>query len=692
MVSQPIETKRTYCRICMVNCGLVLEIAGEQIIKVRGDRDHPLTRGYTCPKGRATGQVHHLPGAITRPMMRKNDELVEVSWDEALNDIATKLRRIIDQHGPNAVGMYFGSGLGIDSSGYAMEEAFYNALGTPPKFSPLTNDGSAKVMMAGAMAKFYGLNPKTDYDNVEMLIYVGTNPMVSHAHNTGMFNPAIWIRSAAKRGEVWTIDPVRTETAKWSTRHIAAYPGKDYAILAWLTREIIDGGPLEPKQPMKGLQELRAALEGYDRAKAAQIAGVTEQELEDLLAAIRRRRRVSVETGTGITMSSGGNMTQWFAWLIMILTGSMNQKGGTWFHPGALVPFEKFELPLLESAFTPGSNVRPDVKGICGDWPCAVLPLEIEAGNIRAFFNFGGSLLRSFPDTNALRAALPKLALHVNTEIVHNELTPLCTHVLPTKGPMERAEFNRWDTLNWNVSLQYSPPLVQPLGERRSAWWVLSQFMKRAGLPVPAHVPDDDRQPGVDEFMLSKLMETARCSFEELKEKRYVEFPLEFPAAWVDKHFERIGGWQLVPPELLGQWNEMRAADELALGKPKPLCYSPRRQRRKFNAQLSFLGEPANILLHPETAAARGIADGQRVRVFNKSGEIFLTAKVDPGMRKGVGSIPHGHLDGNVNYLTSTDDMDRLGGMAFYSGVPIEMEPAHAQPLGIKDLAADGLT
>lgn len=676
--SQPVVTKRTYCRICMVNCGLELDVAGEQILKVRGDHNHPLTRGYTCPKGRATGQVHHLPDAITRPMMRKNGELVEVSWDEALDDIAAKLRRTIDEHGPKAVGMYFGSGLGIDSSGYVMMEAFYNALGTPPKFSPLTNDGTAKVMMAGAMTRFYGFNPKTDYDNCEMLIYVGTNPMVSHAHNTGMFNPATWIRAVAKRGEVWTIDPVRTESAKFSTRHVAAYPGKDYAILAWLTREIIDGGPFNPRQPIDGLEQLRAALQGYDRAKAADIAGVAEQELEDLLAAIRRKKIVSIETGTGITMSSGCNLTQWFAWLIMILTGSMNQKGGTWFHPGALFPFEKFELPLLDSAFTPGSNVRPDVKGICGDWPCAVLPLEIEAGNIRSFFNFGGSLLRSFPDTNALRAALPKLELNVNTEIVHNELTPLCTHILPTKGPMERPEFNRWDTLNWNVSLQYSPPLVKPQGERRSAWWVLSQFMKRAGLPVPAHVPDDDRQEGVDDFMLSKLVENARCSFAELKEKRYVEFPLEFPAAWVDKHFERIGGWKLVPPEILGQWHEMRAADEAALGKPKPMCYSSRRQRKKFNAQLSFLGEPADILLHPDTAAARGIVNGQKVRVFNKSGEIFLTAKVDPGMRKGVGSIPHGHLEGNVNFLTSTADMDRLGGMAFYSGVPIEVEPAGA--------------
>jgi anaerobic selenocysteine-containing dehydrogenase len=674
---QSVETKRTYCRICMVNCGIVLDVAGDQILKVRGDRDHPLTKGYTCPKGRATGQVHHLAGAITRPMMRKDGALVPVSWDEALDDIAAKLRKIIDTYGPHAVGMYFGSGLGIDSSGYAMEEALYNALGGPPKFTPLTNDGTAKVMVAGAMGGFYGLNPKTDYDNVEMLIYVGTNPMVSHAHNTGMFNPAVWIRAAARRGEVWTIDPVFTETAGWSTRHIAAYPGKDYAILAWLTREIIDDGPLDPKQPIKGLDELRAALEGYDRAKAAEIAGVTEQELTDLLAAVRRKGRVAVETGTGITMSAGCNMTQWFAWLIMILTGAMNQKGGAWFHPGFINQFEKFELPVLDSAFTPGPTTRPDVKGIIGDWPCAVLPNEIEAGNIRAFFNFGGQMLRSFPDTTALSAALKKLELNVDTEIVENETSALSTHILPTKGPLERPEFTRWDTLAWNVSVQYSPPLVKPLGERRSAWWAISQFMTRAGLPVPDHVPEDDSQQGADDFMLGKLMENGRCSFEELRAKRYVEFPLEFPAPWVDKYFERIGGWRLAPAELLEQWAEMRRADEAALGQPKPLCYSSRRQRRKFNAQLSFLGEPADIILHPDTAAAHGIVDGQKVRVHNKSGEIILVAKVDPKMRKGVASIPHGHEHANVNNLTSTEDVDPLGGMALYSGVPIAMEPVN---------------
>jgi anaerobic selenocysteine-containing dehydrogenase len=691
LVRLPVETKRTYCKVCMTHCGLVADVVGDQIVRIRGDKEHPLTKGYTCPKGRAVGRLHHDEHAITRPMMRKNGTLVEVEWDEALDDIAAKLRRIVDAHGPQAVGINFGSGLGLDASGYAMEEAFYRALGTPPKFSPLTIDSAYELALICSGAVLGG--GKVDYDNVELVIYIGINPMVSHGDNNGMWDPATWLRSITKRGgEIWTIDPVRTATANLSTGHLAPYPGKDYAILAWLVRELIDHGPCTPRFPVHGLEEVRAALVGYDRAQAAEIASVTEQDLEDLLDAIRRKGRVAIETGTGIGMSTGANMTAWFSALIVTLTGSDNQVGGMWSHPGFFYPAEQIEArkqarvegaaaPSMHVRFLPGSNVRPDVKAVIGpgggpEWPCAVLPLEIEAGNIRAFFNFGGSILRSFPNTNALKTALPKLDLHVDVEIIHNELTPLCTHVLPTKDGVERPEISRWDILRWNVSMEYSAPLVEPMGERRSAWWVISQIMKRSGMPVPDYVLDDDRAAGADDFMLSQLFTPmARCSFDELKEQRYVEFPMPLPAPWVDHRLERIGGYQSSPPDLLEQWHEKRAEDEAALGTPKPLVYSPRRQFKKFNAQLDFMGEPADVILNPKTAAERGIEHGQQVRVHNKNGEIVLTAKVDPTVRQGVCSISHGHADGNVNFLTSTDDVDRLTGMAHYSGVPIEIEP-----------------
>lgn len=696
-VDVPVETKHTYCKVCMTHCGLVAEVAGDQIVKVRGDKDHPLTNGYTCPKGRAVGAFHHQPNAITRPLMRKDGALAEVGWDEALDDVAAKLRTIIDTYGPDSVAINFGSGLGLDASGYAMEEAFYNALrtlpgsnGAPPKFSPITIDSAYGGALMCSGVRLGG--GKTDYDNVELLIYVGINPMVSHGDNNGMWDPATWLRSITERGgEIWTIDPVRTATANLSTGHIQPYPGKDYAILAWVVRELIAEGPCTPRFPIEGLDELRAALEGYDRAKAAEIAGVPEQDLVDLLAAIRRKGRVAIETGTGIGMSTGANLTAWMCGLIVTLTGSDNQIGGTKNHRGFFHPMEKIEeranagggtaAPKYRLAFSSASKVRPDVKAVVGpgggpDWPCAVLPLEIEAGNIRALFNFGGSLLRSFPDTNRLKAALPKLELHVDTAIHQSERVGLCTHVLPTKDTVERPEITRWDMLRWNLSMEYSAPLVKPMGERRSAWWVISQFMSRADLPVPDHVLDDDRVEGADDFMLSQLFSPmARCTFEELKAKRYVEFPQEHPDPLYDKRLERAGGYKVVADELLEQWSRHRDADEAALGKPKPLVYSSRRQFKQMNDTMTFLSESHNVILHPDTAAEHGIEDGQKVRVYNERGEIFLTAKLERTMRKGVCSISHTHpAEGNVNFLTSADDVDLLTGMAHYSGVPIEIE------------------
>ncbi len=195
---------RTHCKICTNQCGVVVDVEGDQIVKVRGDFDHPLSKGYTCPKGRALAGYHHNPQAITQPMMRIDGRLTPVSWDACLDDLAARLRTVIDRHGANAVGFYFGSGLGMDASGYRLADTFYKAMtgegGAPPKFSPLTIDGTAKVLVACLVGGFPGLGPRTDDANVDMLLYVGSNPMVSHGHNTGMFNPAGPIRLSSTLG------------------------------------------------------------------------------------------------------------------------------------------------------------------------------------------------------------------------------------------------------------------------------------------------------------------------------------------------------------------------------------------------------------------------------------------------------------------------------------------------------------
>jgi anaerobic selenocysteine-containing dehydrogenase len=430
------------------------------------------------------------------------------------------------------------------------------------------------------------------------------------------------------------------------------------------------------------VESLSAAVEPFDAARAAQISGVSAAELGDLLASVRKAGRLAVETGTGVTMSEGANLTQWFAWVLMILTDSMNRPGGTWFHPGFNAPMDAAPLPIITEPFGPGPTSRPELPSFVGDWPCAALPDEINAGNIRAFVNLGGSMIRSFPDANVLAAALKKLEAFVTFEIIENETTALSTHVMPTKGQLERPDFALWDFLSPRVDGQYAPASIGAIGDRRAAWGMLSELIRRMGYEPPAGLPQDDRAPGADDAVLATLMPYARCSFEELAQQRYVEVAApELPAAWVDDHIARLGGWRLAPQVLVEQLAAVSRVHLAAGEGPAPLRLIPRRQRRHVNAQLLFLGDVSDVLLNPEDAAALGVGDGQLVTVRTEAGEIRAKARLDAKVRTGVVSIPHGHVDANVNLLTSIRQVDPVTGMARYSGVPVSVEPVSVGPV-----------
>src|SRR5262249_46912790 len=161
-------------------------------------------------------------------------------------------------------------------------------------------------------------------------IYIGINPMISHGHTVAMPNPAPTIKATAARGEVWVIDPRQSETAGFASHHMAPLPGTDYAILAYLVRDLLrEGADAEVLAGrVADAEALRAAVAPFDAQRAARISGVSTDQLAALLASVRKAGRLAVETGTGVTMSEGANLTQWLAWALMILTDSMNRPGG----------------------------------------------------------------------------------------------------------------------------------------------------------------------------------------------------------------------------------------------------------------------------------------------------------------------------------------------------------------------------
>jgi anaerobic selenocysteine-containing dehydrogenase len=193
---------------------------------------------------------------------------------------------------------------------------------------------------------------------------------------------------------------------------------------------------------------------------------------------------------------------------------------------------------------------------------------------------------------------------------------------------------------------------------------VLAELGRRLG----HELVDTSDAAATDEARLAAVTAGARCTFDELVAAGWVEKSYELPGRWVEQHLARLGGWRLAPPLLVDQLATL--SEERA-----PLVLVPRRQARHLNSQLDFLGEQVEVVVHPDDARAAGLTDGQGVVVRSAQGTLVGVAKIDPSIRAGAVSVPHGHQAANVNSLTSKDDIDRTTGMAHYSGVPVSLHP-----------------
>ncbi len=163
MAANGARTVRSFCRICTAACGIFVDVSGDEVVRVRGDSDHPFSHGYTCPKGRSLPQVHHHPDRLERPLRRTGNGLQPTSWDvprRSGDEVALHHR----QRRPGRDRRLLGSGVGMDAAGYRMSEALYRAIGTPARCSPLTIDGTAKVLVSDQVAGSAGPNPHLDYD------------------------------------------------------------------------------------------------------------------------------------------------------------------------------------------------------------------------------------------------------------------------------------------------------------------------------------------------------------------------------------------------------------------------------------------------------------------------------------------------------------------------------------------------
>src|SRR4051794_38556149 len=233
MGAEPVVT---FCRICEAHCGMVATVEDGRVTKLRPDPDHPLSRGYACPKGIAMTDVQNDPDRVTHPLRRlPGGGFERVSWDEALADIGARLRSIRGEHGPASIGWYMGNPGAFSYSHVLWVKGFLDALGSPHYYTAGSQDVNNRF---AASALMYGsplVVPIPDLQRTSFLLMLGANPLVSHGSVLTAPRVRDQLRAIVERGgRVVAVDPRRTETAR-QFEHVPIRPDSD----AWLLLSLI---------------------------------------------------------------------------------------------------------------------------------------------------------------------------------------------------------------------------------------------------------------------------------------------------------------------------------------------------------------------------------------------------------------------------------------------------------------------
>jgi formate dehydrogenase len=708
----------TFCRICEAHCGMVATVDDGRVTKLRPDPDHPLSRGYACPKGIAMAEVQNDPDRVTHPLKRRPDGSFErVSWDEALADIGARLRAIRDRHGPASIGWYMGNPGAFSYSHAVWVKGFLDALGSPHYYTAGSQDVNNRF---AASALLYGsplVVPIPDLQRTQFLLMLGANPLVSH----GSVLTAPRVRDqlhaiTARGGRVVAVDPRRTETAR-QFEHVAVRPDADAWLLlsllqvvfaerladrrflAGYTRDAERLEQLASEHPPEATERFTGVPAGTVRALARDFAGA------DGAAAYGR---------TGSCLGRFGTLVAFLIDALNAVTGNLDRPGGAVFGRPA-VPLDK--VGRLTGLATYGKRHSrfggfPDV---IGNMPAALLPREIETPGerqIRAFFVSAGNPVLSVPDGNALERALETLDLCVALDFYVNETNRHADYVLPSTTWLERDDtpvaFLGFYTTPF---VQHSDAVVAPAGEAREEWEVIEDLSRPLGI-TPSSVPalrllgrlgirlrpqrllDGLLRLGPEGDLFG--LRPRGLSLRKLRRRPHGVVVAEHVATGVlrQKIRHRDRRVRLAPKAIvdeLARLARLGAADDDEF----PLRLIGLRELRSHNSWMHNApllmrgGRTHAARVHPDDAAAHGLADGDMVRIASRRGAVEVAVKVTDEMAPGVVALPHGwgHAGGwrlanesggvNYNLLTSAEpeDLEPLAGMTFLNGIAVRLEP-----------------
>ncbi|CAN5709375.1 molybdopterin-dependent oxidoreductase [soil metagenome] len=670
---------RTFCRICEVHCGLVVDVEDdattgvETVTKVSPDREHPVSQGYCCVKGLGLGALHHDPDRLDVPLKRVDGKLVEITWEQALTEIGAKVRAIIDKHGPRALALYQGNPTFFSLQGTLMSTAYVEALGSPNVFASHSIDVNTKFHVSTEMYGLSLVHPVPDFDHLGFFMCLGSNPLVSQMSVLQVADAAGVLSSVVARGgRVVIVDPRRTETAKRVGEHVPIRPGTDAYLLAAILHVLTVEQPTDlthARAVARGVDEFVAAAAPWTPERAEAVTGIAAVTIRDLASAYAAASGpggtgAALYCSTGVNMGPFGSLAYWLIQGLNLITGNLDRRGGL------LVPRGAFDtLKLAGLLGLGGFDEHRTTDGrwhrVAGAFPVAALADEITTEHpdrVRVLFVTAGNPVHSVPG-GTLAEALPRLDLMVSVDLYRNETAAYADYVLPATDMLERSDFPAsHQSLQIVPHAQWTPAVVEPLAERRTEWQIFSDLALASGVrpwgTTAAHALPRlnrllrrlPRSPQVTlDHLLAVLLRWGRhTSMRELKRHpEGVLLPATEPGSFLGSRVGTDDGLvDLAPADLVADLDRLVAA-EADLSRPDVLRLIGRRDRRSHNSWMhnnAYIRQPDgnSALLHPDDAAARGIVDGTTVEVSSPTGSVEVTVSLTTDVARGVVVVPHG--------------------------------------------------
>ena len=436
--------------------------------------------------------AHHQHHAdrLTQPLKRVDGQLQPISWDQALDEIAARLRDLVDCHGPRCLAYMGGGGQGCH-----LEAAFglrvLRGLGSQYHYSPLAQELTGFYWAWGRATGKQYLYPLPDHDRADMLLAVGWNGWMSHQMPQARRVLADFSKHPDKLLVV--IDPRRSETAARANMHLAIRPGSDALLYKAMLAIIIEEGWQDQnylEAHTSGWQEVESWLRDVDPHEACRVCGLEYEQVRQLCRLLTTRKWC-FHSDLGILMNRHSTLASYLEVLLLAVCGRVGQPGGNVF-PGVIMPLGSHSDERNSRTWR---TMATDFPAILGIFPPAVMPEEIMSGHeqrLRAVICSQSNPLRSYPDTSAYEKAFQNLDLLVVCEVALTETARLAHYVLPSRTAYESwdASFFAW---NWpEIYFQMRRPVVEPVGEPKDNSWIMIQLAQRLGLVPP--IPDSLRQ------------------------------------------------------------------------------------------------------------------------------------------------------------------------------------------------------